>query len=176
MQVRNLHKLSLENDIAGFSDKKGLSFNDSLYNTVMDKLALYKAEDFMTEDEIKGTIFDSSEYGTVVNQVAQTANELSVTRTEIFGEDGLEERVSVIESGVHISGSNIGIWSSDSPFQMNIDNTGWEITESGQPTIVARESKMIAPRVQITDAFMIGSLALRSSGGHMRLLKYGGGN
>lgn len=130
----------------------------------------------MTEDEIKGTIFDSSEYGTVVNQVAQTANELSVTRTEIFGEDGLEERVSVIESGVHISGSNIGIWSSDSPFQMNIDNTGWEITESGQPTIVARESKMIAPRVQITDAFMIGSLALRSSGGHMRLLKYGGGN
>lgn len=130
----------------------------------------------MTEDEIKGTIFDSSEYGTVVNQVAQTANELSVTRTEIFGEDGLEERVSVIESGVHISGSNIGIWSSDSPFQMNIDNTGWEITESGQPTIVARESKMIAPRVQVTDAFMIGSLALRSSGGHMRLLKYGGGN
>lgn len=130
----------------------------------------------MTEDEIKGTIFDSSEYGTVVNQVAQTANELSVTRTEIFGEDGLEERVSVIESGVHISGSNIGIWSSDSPFQMNIDNTGWEITESGQPTIVARESKMIAPRVQITDAFMIGSLALRSSGGHMKLLKYGGGN
>lgn len=130
----------------------------------------------MTEDEIKGTIFDSSEYGTVVNQVTQTANELSVTRTEIFGEDGLEERVSVIESGVHISGSNIGIWSSDSPFQMNIDNTGWEITESGQPTIVARESKMIAPRVQITDAFMIGSLALRSSGGHMRLLKYGGGN
>lgn len=130
----------------------------------------------MTEDEIKGTIFDSSEYGTVVNQVTQTANELSVTRTEIFGEDGLEERVSVIESGVHISGSNIGIWSSDSPFQMNIDNTGWEITESGQPTIVARESKMIAPRVQVTDAFMIGSLALRSSGGHMRLLKYGGGN
>lgn len=130
----------------------------------------------MTKDEIKGTIFDSSEYGTVVNQVTQTANELSVTRTEIFGEDGLEERVSVIESGVHISGSNIGIWSSDSPFQMNIDNTGWEITESGQPTIVARESKMIAPRVQVTDAFMIGSLALRSSGGHMRLLKYGGGN
>lgn len=50
--VRNLHKLSLENDIAVFSDKKGLSFNDSLYNTVMDKLVLYKAEDFMTEDEI----------------------------------------------------------------------------------------------------------------------------
>lgn len=130
----------------------------------------------MTEGEIKATIFDSTEYGTVVNQVAQTANELSVTRTEIFGEDGLEERVSVIESGVHINGANIGIWSSDSPFQMNIDNTGWEITENGQPTIVARESKMIAPRVQITDAFMIGSLALRSSGGHMRLLKYGGGN
>ena len=50
--VRNLHKLSIENDIAGFSDKKNFFINDSLYNAVMDKLALYKAEGFMTEDEI----------------------------------------------------------------------------------------------------------------------------
>ena len=128
----------------------------------------------MSEDEIKATIFNSSEYSTVANQVTQTANDLNITRTEVFGDNGLEERLQVIESGVHISGANIGIWSSDSPFQMNIDNSGWEITEGGQSTIVARESKIIAPRVQITDAFMIGSLALRSSGGHMRLLKYGG--
>ena len=82
--------------------------------------------------------------------------------------------MKVIESGVHISGAQIGIWSSGSPFRMNIDNTGWEIVDGGQTTISARESKMVAPRVQITDALMIGSLAFRSSGGHMRLLKYGG--
>ncbi len=50
--VRNLHKLSLENNIAGFSDKKNFFINDSLYNVVIDKLVLYKAESFMTEDEI----------------------------------------------------------------------------------------------------------------------------
>ena len=128
----------------------------------------------LSEDDVKITIFDSSEYNTVVNQITQTANDLSITRAEVFGNNGLEERLQIIEGGVHISGANISIWSSDSPFQMNINNSGWEITESGQPTIIARESKMIAPRIQITDAFMIGSLALRSSGGHMRLLKYGG--
>ena len=82
-------------------------------------------------------------------------------------------QVETLESGVHIAGAEIGIYASDSPFRMQIDNTGWEITQDGQSTISARESKIVAPRVQVTDALMLGSLAVKSSGGHLRLLKYG---
>lgn len=48
----NLHKTSLEGNISGFTETRNTSFNDSIYNMVVDKLMLYKNEAFMTEEEI----------------------------------------------------------------------------------------------------------------------------
>lgn len=50
--VNNLHKSSLEANINGFSETENTAFNDSIYNVVVDKLALYKSEAFMTDKEI----------------------------------------------------------------------------------------------------------------------------
>lgn len=103
--------------------------------------------------------------------VTQTQEGLSVVRTE---QTNLEGRVTTIESGVHIEGSEIGIYASNSPFQNIITNTGWTITENDTPVITCAETKLSAPRVQINDALMIGGLAIRpSTDKHVRVLKYG---
>lgn len=52
LPVNNLHKSSLEANINGFSDVENTTFNDSIYNVVVDKLAMYKSEAFMTKEEI----------------------------------------------------------------------------------------------------------------------------
>ena len=129
------------------------------------------AEQIITPDGVKSIVLDSDEYRLLAQQASLTADGLSVTQTTVENLDG---RVETLESGVHIAGAEIGIYASDSPFRMQIDNTGWEITQDGQSTISARESKIVAPRVQVTDALMLGSLAVKSSEGRLRLLKYGG--
>lgn len=50
--VNNLHKSSLEANINEFSDVENTTFNDSIYNVVVEKLVIYKSEEFMTEEEI----------------------------------------------------------------------------------------------------------------------------
>ena len=127
------------------------------------------AEQIITPDGVKSIVLDSDEYRLLAQQASLTADGLSVTQTTVENLDG---RVETLESGVHIAGAEIGIYASDSPFRMQIDNTGWEITQDGQSTISARESKIVAPRVQVTDALMLGSLAVKSSEGCLRLLKY----
>ena len=80
-----------------------------------------------------------------------------------------------IESGVHIDGTEIGIYTSESPFRNTITNEGWEISENGSPVIVCAETKLVAPRVQVSDALIIGNVAVKPGGdGHLRFLKYGG--
>ena len=49
--VSNLHKSSLRGNINDFSDSENVAFNDSIYNVVIDKLSLYRAESFLTEVE-----------------------------------------------------------------------------------------------------------------------------
>lgn len=49
--VSNLHKSTLEADIRDFSDMEDDAFNDSLYNAIVDKIALYKSEKFVTKGE-----------------------------------------------------------------------------------------------------------------------------
>lgn len=62
---------------------------------------------------------------------------------------------------------------SDSSFRSSIDSSGFTVTEDGQETITARESMMIAPRARITDALILGSLAVKvGSDGHVRGLRY----
>lgn len=103
--------------------------------------------------------------------VTQTASGLSVVQTK---QTDLEGRVETIESGVHIEGSEIGIYASDSPFKNTITNTGWEISENDAPIIICAETKLSSPRVQVTDALMIGGLAIRPGADkHVRVLKYG---
>ncbi len=108
---------------------------------------------------------------TLQTQLELTSNGLSLVQTTT---ENLEGRVQTIESGVHISGSEIGIYSSDSPYRNTITNDGWKITENGAPVITCAETKLTAPRVQVTDALIIGDLAWKpSSDKHLRLLKYG---
>ena len=108
---------------------------------------------------------------TIQTQLDLTNNGLSLVQTTT---ENLEGRVQTIESGVHISGSEIGIYSSDSPYRNTITNDGWKITENGSPVITCAETKLTAPRVQVTDALIIGDLAWKpSSDKHLRLLKYG---
>ena len=107
----------------------------------------------------------------IQTQLELTNSGLSLVQTTTTD---LEGRVQTIESGVHISGSEIGIYSSDSPYRNTITNDGWKITENGTPVITCAETKLTAPRVQVTDALIIGDLAWKpGSDKHLRLLKYG---
>ena len=128
------------------------------------------AQQIISPDGIKNIVFDSTEYQAMANTVEQNANELSVTQTTVTDING---RVETIEGTVRISGSNIDIGRSDSNVQLHLDNTGWSISESGQETIYARQNRVVAPRFQTT-SLIFGALAFNSSGGHFRLMKYGG--
>ena len=128
------------------------------------------AQQIISPDGIKNIVFESSEYQAMANTVEQNANELSITQTTVTDING---RVETIEGTVRISGSNIDIGRSDSNVQLHLDNTGWSISEGGQETIYARQNRVVAPRFQTT-SLIFGALAFNSSGGHFRLMKYGG--
>ena len=124
------------------------------------------------QDLVDGVDGANSALATLQTQVSLTADGLSIVQTETI--PGLEGRVENIESGVHISGAEIGIYTSESPYRNTITNSGWVISENGTPIIECAETKLTAPRVQVTDALIIGSLAWKSTQDkHMRLLKYG---
>lgn len=128
------------------------------------------AQQIISPDGIKNIVFESSEYQAMANTVEVNANELSVTQATVTDING---RVETIEGTVRISGSNIDIGRSDSNVQLHLDNTGWSISEDGQETIYARQNRVVAPRFQTT-SLIFGALAFNSSGGHFRLMKYGG--
>ena len=128
------------------------------------------AQQIISPDGIKNIVFESSEYQAMANTVELNANELSVTQATVTDING---RVETIEGTVRISGSNIDIGRSDSNVQLHLDNTGWSISEGGQETIYARQNRVVAPRFQTT-SLIFGALAFNSSGGHFRLMKYGG--
>ena len=108
----------------------------------------------------------------IQTQLEMTKNGLSVIQTETI--PGLDGRVKTLESGVHIEGAEIGIYTSESPYRNTITNSGWVISENGTPIIECAETKLTAPRVQITDAMIIGGLAWKpGTDKHVRLLKYG---
>ena len=108
---------------------------------------------------------------TLQTQITQTASGLSIIQNTATD---LEGRVKTIESGVHINGAEIGIYTTDSPYKNTITNEGWIISENGTAVITCAETKLTAPRVQVTDALIIGILAWKpGSDKHLRLLKYG---
>lgn len=50
--VEDLHMASLDDNLQYFSDSRSYASNDSVYNVVIDKLALYETEGFMSEKVI----------------------------------------------------------------------------------------------------------------------------
>ena len=49
--MKNLHKISIEGDIDNFSEIGTRKSNDSIYDVVSDKIAIYREEGFLTPDE-----------------------------------------------------------------------------------------------------------------------------
>ena len=109
---------------------------------------------------------------TIQTQLELTKDGLAIVQNETI--PGLDGRVKTLESGVHISGAEIGIYTSESPYRNTITNSGWTISENGTAIIECAETKLTAPRVQVTDAFIVGGLAWKpGSDKHVRMLKYG---
>ena len=108
------------------------------------------------------------EYKAMATTVSQTASDLEFARTQIAEVDG---RVLTIEEYVRISGSNVDIGRSDSKTQLHLDNEGWDILEDGRANISARDNKVSAPRMDVSEALMMGGMVFRSGGGHLRLQK-----
>ncbi len=104
-------------------------------------------------------------------QLIQTKDSVSLIQTTTTD---LEGRVRTIESGVHIEGAKVEIYTTDSPYRNTMTQDGWEISENGTSVITCAETKLTAPRVQVTDALIIGISAWRPGADkHLRLLKYG---
>ena len=126
------------------------------------------AEQIITPDEIKNIVVEMDEYKAMATTVSQTASDLEFARTQIAEVDG---RVLTIEEYVRISGSNVDIGRSDSKTQLHLDNEGWDILEDGRANISARDNKVSAPRMDVSEALMMGGMVFRSGGGHLRLQK-----
>lgn len=126
------------------------------------------AEQIITPDEIKNIVVEMDEYKAMATTVSQTASDLEFARTQIAEVDG---RVLTIEEYVRISGSNVDIGRSDSKMQLHLDNEGWDILEDGRANISARDNKVSAPRMDVSEALMMGGMVFRSGGGHLRLQK-----
>lgn len=139
---------------------------------------LTEAEQKLTRDAIISTVTQSAEFGALSGSVTQlrttvtqTASALSVVKTET---STLGERVTTIESGVHIDGSTIGLYRSDSPYKSLITNAGWRILEGSTTLIDCSKTKLTAPRVVISDMLVVGNAAWKpGSDKHLRLLSYG---
>lgn len=135
--------------------------------------ALARAKNAQTQAETAQSSADAAAAATneLRTTVTQTANALSVVKTET---STLGKRVTTIESGVHIDGSTIGLYRSDSPYKSIITNSGWKILEGNTVLIDCSKTKLTAPRVVISDMLVTGNAAWKpGSDKHLRLLSYG---
>ena len=106
----------------------------------------------------------------IQNQLALTKEGLRVVQSAEMDLDG---RIRTIESGVHMRGAAVEIYTSESAYRNILTNDGWRITENGAAVIACAETKLTAPRVQVTDALILGGIAMKTGAdGHTRMLKY----
>ena len=115
-------------------------------------------EQIITPEGVVSIVAESDGYQALVNMANQSADGLELVRVTVSNLNG---RVETLEEGVHIEGSNVGLYSSGSPFRMDIDHTGIGITENGQPTITVRESRADIPRIT-TQTLILGGFAYRA--------------
>ena len=115
---------------------------------------------------------DAAENAQVLQTLRLAVDGLDYVESQTF--ETLAGRVETLESGVHISGAEIGLYASGSPYRNTITNTGWVVSENGAPVIACAETRLTAPRVYTTDALILGRLAWKvGRDRHTRLLKYG---
>ena len=115
-------------------------------------------EQMITPEGVVSIVAASDGYQALVNMANQSADGLELVRVTVSNLNG---RVETLEEGVHVEGSNVGLYSSGSPFRMDIDHTGIGITENGQPTITVRESRADIPRIT-TQTLIMGGFAYRA--------------
>ena len=115
-------------------------------------------EQIITPEGVVSIVAASDGYQALVNMASQSADGLELVRKTVSTLNG---RVETLEEGVHVEGSNVGLYSSGSPFRMDIDHTGIGITENGQPTITVRESRADIPRIT-TQTLILGGFAYRA--------------
>ena len=115
-------------------------------------------EQIITPEGVVSIVAASDGYQALVNMANQSADGLELVRVTVSNLNG---RVETLEEGVHIEGSNVGLYSSGSPFRMDIDHTGIGISENGQPTITVRESRADIPRIT-TQTLILGGFAYRA--------------
>ena len=63
-------------------------------------------------------------------EIEANTNGITLRKEEI---EAVGDRVSNIESGVHIDGSDIGLYSSDSPFETHVTHEGVVISKTTWP-------------------------------------------
>ena len=136
------------------------------------------AEFIVSPDKIFAQVAEASKYNEQINalrvEIEANADGITLRKEEI---EAIGGRVSNIESGVHIDGSDIGLYSSDSPFETHVTHQGVVISENDMPTITVKENKMTSPRAHITDSLIFGAdaaVAFRCVNGHFMMLRYGG--
>lgn len=136
------------------------------------------AEFIVSPDKIFAQVAEASKYNEQIDalrvEIEANTNGITLRKEEI---EAVGDRVSNIESGVHIDGSDIGLYSSDSPFETHVTHQGVVISENDMPTITVKENKMTSPRAHITDSLIFGAdaaVAFRCVNGHFMMLRYGG--
>lgn len=136
------------------------------------------AEFIVSPDKIFAQVAEASKYNEQIDalrvEIEANTNGITLRKEEI---EAVGDRVSNIESGVHIDGSDIGLYSSDSPFETHVTHQGVVISENDMPTITVKEHKMTSPRAHITDSLIFGAdaaVAFRCVNGHFMMLRYGG--
>lgn len=136
------------------------------------------AEFIVSPDKIFAQVAEASKYNEQINalrvEIEANTNGITLRKEEI---EAVGDRVSNIESGVHIDGSDIGLYSSDSPFETHVTHEGVVISENDMAMITVKENKMTSPRVHATDSLIFGAdaaVAFRCINGHFMMLRYGG--
>ena len=161
------------NDTSGLagdisSTQSGLEDLSDKLDAANDAIA-QMASQIITPEGIISTVEASAGYQSIKTQVEETATGLSVTNTRVTDVDG---RLETIEGSVRIQGSEITLGRSDSPYQNTINEEGFVITEDGQEILAIRGSKMESARVEISDAIIIGGVAIKTtSDGHVYFLR-----
>ena len=147
------------------------------FGTLGDTVAQH-AEFIVSPDKIFAQVAEASKYNEQINalrvEIEANTDGITLRKNEI---EAIGDRVSNIERGVHIDGSDIGLYSSDSPFETHVTHEGVVISENDMPTITVKENKMTSPRAHITDSLIFGAdaaVAFRCVNGHFMMLRYGG--
>lgn len=164
---KSLQVLAGELDAVGSSQAALEAFSEAIDTSMgLAEQGLARASEALTAAEALNDGLASMQ-----TVVTQSAAGLSIVQSELL--PNITGRLELLESGVHIEGASIGIYRGDSPYRNVITNDGWTISENGAAVITCAETKLSAPRVQVTDALMIGGVAWRPSEAHLRMLKYG---